>query len=97
MEVIYLITENSLEEHSDKISDEDKATIETAITELKEALKGTDVEIIKAKTQSLSEASMKLGEAIYKSQQEEATSEESKSEEKKEDIIDAEFEEVDKA
>ena len=40
---------------------------------------------------------MKLGEAIYKSQQEETTSEESKSEDKKEDIIDAEFEEVDKA
>ncbi len=89
-------TEKSLEEHSDKISDEDKTAIETAINDLKEALKGTDVEVIKEKTQSLSEASMKLGEAIYKSQQEETKAEDSKSEDKTEDIVDAEFEEVDK-
>jgi molecular chaperone DnaK len=64
---------------------------------LKEALKGNDVEAIKSKTGSLTEASMKLGEAIYKTQQEQKPEEQQPEENadgKKEDVVDADFEEV---
>ena len=89
-------TEKSLEEHGDKVTAEDKEAIQTALRSLQTALKDeTDVEVIKQKTQDLSQASMKLGEAIYKSQQE--AKEEPATEDKKEDdVVDAEFEEVDK-
>jgi len=83
----------TVEEHGDKVSAEEKTKIETGITDLEEALKGDDVEDIKNKTKSLTEASMKLGEAVYKDMQQQ---EEPKKEEKKDDnIVDAEFEEVD--
>ncbi len=88
-------TEKSLEEHGDKVTAEDKEAIQTALRSLQDALKeGTDVEAIKQKTQDLSQASMKLGEAIYKSQQE--ANEETTTEGKKDDVVDADFEEVDK-
>ena len=90
-------TEKSLKEHGDKVSVEDKTKIETSLADLKEALKGTDVEAIKSKTGALTEASMKLGEAIYKTQQEQAKPEETKestSGGEKENVVDADFEEV---
>jgi len=62
-------TEKNLKEHGSKISDADKKAIETAISDLRNSLKGTDTEEIKKKTQSLIQTSMKLGEAVYKSQQ----------------------------
>ncbi len=62
-------TEKNLKEHGSKISDTDKKAIETAVSDLRNALKGTDTEEVKKKTQSLIQASMKLGEAVYKSQQ----------------------------
>ena len=85
----------TVEEHGDKVSAEEKTKIETGITELEEALKGEDVEDIKNKTKTLTEASMKLGEAVYKDMQQQQ--EEPKKEEKKKDdnVVDAEFEEVD--
>jgi molecular chaperone DnaK len=90
-------TEKSLEEHGDKVTAEDKEAIQTALRSLQDALKeGTDVETIKRKTQDLSQAAMKLGEAIYKSQQEETKEEQPATDDKKDDIVDAEFEEVDK-
>ena len=58
-------TEKNLKEHGSKISEAEKA-IETAISDLRNALKGTDTEEVKKKTQSLIQASMKLGEAVYK-------------------------------
>ena len=58
-----------MKEHGDKITADEKKNIESGISDLKEALKGTDVEEIKKKTQSLIQVSMKLGEAVYKSQQ----------------------------
>merc|ERR1739848_876392 len=61
--------EKQLKEHGSKVSDTDKEAIETASANLRNAIKGTDVEDIKKKTQDLVQASMKLGEAIYKSQQ----------------------------
>merc|ERR1712159_684165 len=62
-------TEKSLKEHGDKVSAEEKKAIENGIADLKKSLEGTDVEDIKKKTQSLIQVSMKLGEAVYKSQQ----------------------------
>ena len=89
-------TEKSLEEHGDKVTAEDKEAIQDALSSLQTALKdGTNAEDIKNKTQNLSQASMKLGEAIYKSSQQEAEAEPA-TEEKKDDVVDAEFEEVDK-
>ncbi len=91
-------TEKSLKEHGDKVSAEDKAKIETSIADLKESLKDGSAETIKEKTKALAEASMKLGEAVYKSQQAEAKPEEQQeqtSDDKKEDVVDAEYEEVD--
>ncbi len=90
-------TEKSLKEHGDKVSAEDKAKIEASLTGLKDALKGTDVETIKSKTKDLTEASMKLGEAVYKSQQQEQKEEpKPTNEQSKDDVVDAEFEEVNK-
>ena len=62
-------TEKNLKEHGSKISDADKKAIEDGSVALKESLKGEDTEDIKKKTETLVQASMKLGEAIYKSQQ----------------------------
>ena len=62
-------TEKSLAEYGDKVSAADKSAIETAIADLKTALEGEDVEAIKAKTSALAQASMKLGEAMYKASQ----------------------------
>jgi molecular chaperone DnaK len=91
-------TEQSLKEHGDKISAEDKKTIEIDVQSLKDAIKADNVEDIKTKTQTLMQSSMKMGEAIYKAQQatQEAGSqgENKSSDGKKEDVVDAEFEEV---
>ena len=91
-------TEKNLKEHGSKVSEADKKAIETASANLRNALKGTDVEDIKKKTQELVQASMKLGEAIYKSQQsaKPADASKGKKEEGKKDdnVVDADFEEV---
>jgi len=90
-------TEKSLKEHGDKISAEEKKAIENGIADLKKSLEGTDSEDIKKKTQSLIQVSMKLGEAVYKSQQKPGTkskeSKDAKSEDK-ENVVDADFEDV---
>ena len=91
-------TEKNLKEHGSKVSDVDKKTIEDASANLRNALKGTDVDEIKKKTQDLVQASMKLGEAIYKSQQnakpEDATKDAKKEDTKDDNVVDADFEEV---
>lgn len=93
-------TEKNLKEHGSKVSDADKKAIETASANLRNALKGTDIEDIKKKTQDLVQASMKLGEAIYKSQQSAKPNDapkdaKDKQEGKKDDnVVDADFEEV---
>ena len=88
-------TEQSLKEHGSKISETDKKAIEKDMEDLKEAIKSDKTEDIKTKTQQLMTSSMKLGEAIYKAQQEkpEDSKGDAKSEDKK-DVVDAEFEEV---
>ena len=93
-------TEKNLKEHGAKVSEADKKTIETSAANLRNALKGTDVEEIQKKTQDLVQSSMKLGEAVYKSQQNakpDATAKDNgkKDEGKKDDnVVDADFEEV---
>ena len=92
-------TEKNLKEHGSKISDAEKKAIEDGSSALKESLKGEDTDDIKKKTEALVQASMKLGEAIYKSQQ--STKPDSKKDDgddekgKKDDnVVDADFEEV---
>ena len=93
-------TEKNLKEHGAKASEADKKAIETSAANLRNALKGTDVEEIKKKTQDLVQSSMKLGEAIYKSQQSAKPDSTAKSNDKKEEgkkddnVVDADFEEV---
>ncbi len=58
-------TEKALAEHGAKIAETERRAIEDAVSDLKEALKGDDAEAIKAKTNTLAQASMKLGEAMY--------------------------------
>ena len=85
----------TVEEHGDKVSAEEKTKIETGITDLEEALKGEDVEDIKNKTKALTEASMKLGEAVYKDMQQQQQEEPKKEEKKKDDnVVDADYEDV---
>jgi molecular chaperone DnaK len=99
--------EKNLTEFGDKISDDDKQAIETGITELKEALEGEDLETIATKTEALTQASMKLGEAMYKASQEEAEAQgdagdastageggDKSSNDDGSTVVDAEFEEV---
>ena len=62
-------TEKALAEHGDKVGAAEKGAIETAMTELKSALEGEDASSIQAKTQNLTQAAMKLGEAMYKASQ----------------------------
>ena len=61
-------TEKAVSEHGSKISDAERTAIENAIASLKAAIKAEEVEDIKAKTNALAQASMKLGEAMYKAQ-----------------------------
>ena len=93
-------TEKSLKEHGSKISEAEKKAIEAASANLRNALKGTDTEDVKKKTQELVQASMKLGEAVYKSQQgtnpqnTKDTNKKTQNENKNDNVVDADFEEV---
>jgi molecular chaperone DnaK len=92
-------TDKALSEHGDKISAEERASIENAMAALKEALKSEDEEDIKAKTQALAQASMKLGEAMYKAQAAQGApggeGAAPGSAPQDENVVDAEFSEVD--
>jgi molecular chaperone DnaK len=86
-------TEKAMTEHGDKVSADEKAAIEAATADLKSALEGEDTSAIQSKTQVLMQASMKLGEAMYKAQTggDAAPGAEGPAEE---GVVDAEFEEV---
>jgi len=94
-------TRKNLKEHGEKVDEATREAIEAAIKELEEAAKGDDKDAIDAKMQALAAAAMKLGEAIYKSGEQQATggggesAAEAGSEEGGEEVVDAEFEEVD--
>ena len=97
-------TEKSLEEHSDKVDPTTVEVIEMAIKNLQEVLDSEDAGKIQARTQDLTESAMKLGEAIYKSQQDEAAAAAPEMDEEPddtpsgvdEDIVDADFEDLGK-
>src|ERR1700678_3770772 len=90
-------TEKAMSEHGDKVDASQKQAIETAIANLKEAVKSDDNEDIKAKTNTLAQASMKLGEAMYKAQAAEGAPGEGPdgSGKPQDNVVDADFEEVD--
>jgi molecular chaperone DnaK len=95
-------TEKQLEEHGSKIDAGLKGEIETAIAEAKTAIDGGDIEAMKAKSQALTELAMKLGQQIYQQEQASAGSAENPtdgaaagSEGGDEEVVDAEFSEVD--
>jgi molecular chaperone DnaK len=92
-------TERALAEHGSKVGEGERRAIENGIADLKEALKGDDPDAIKAKTDALMQASMKLGEAMYKAQQAAGGAapggEPGGAGAQKEDVVDAEFTEVD--
>jgi molecular chaperone DnaK len=86
-------TQKSLEEFGSKVAQSDKSAIEAAVSALKTALEGEDSEAIKARTNELAQASMKIGEAMYKAQGEGPGADGTQAE-PKDDVIDADFKEV---
>ncbi|OYQ35222.1 molecular chaperone DnaK [Niveispirillum lacus] len=95
-------TERTLKENEDKIAAADKSAVEAAIADLKTAMNGDDPAAIKAKTDALAQASMKIGEALYKAGQEGGAAPGGPSASTSDDdnaggekVVDADFEEVD--
>jgi molecular chaperone DnaK len=92
-------TEKALAEHGDKVGEAERTAIQTALDDLKGVVDGGDSEVIAAKTQTLIQASMKLGEAMYNAQQNTGEGPASDADAAHaaggEDVVDAEFEEVD--
>ena len=88
-------TEKSLAENSDKINEDDKKSIEDAINQLKASLEGDDSAKIASDLEALTQEAMKLGEAIYKAQEDTQNNETENPEPEDSTIVDADFEEVD--
>jgi len=87
--------EKSLKDLGDKVSAADKSTVESAIAAVKASLDSEDVEAVKARTNELQQAAMKLGEALYQAGQAEGAQAASGSGGAQDDVVDADFEEVD--
>jgi molecular chaperone DnaK len=102
-EALVHTTEKTLAEHGSKVGEAERRAIENGLADLKEALKGTDADAIAAKTNTLAQASMKLGEAMYKQSAEgqqpdggpDGGGDTSADAKKDDDVVDAEFTEVD--
>ncbi|MBL6954023.1 MAG: molecular chaperone DnaK [Alphaproteobacteria bacterium] len=92
-------TEKSLVDLGDQVPEEEKTGIEAAVADLRTALEGSDLEAIKANSETLMQASMKLGEMAYKAQQEAEGGDPEASDDAAaaggDDVVDADFEEVD--
>ena len=93
-------TEKSVAEHGSKLGESDKGAITAAIEALRAALGGEDAEAIRSRTNELMQASMKLGEAMYQASQGEAApgaaaNEPGHAGSKADDVVDADFQEVD--
>ncbi len=92
-------TEKAMGEHGDKVSPDEKTAIDAALASLKDAVTGEDSEGIKEKTNTLAQASMKLGEAMYKAQQAEGAAGDAAADgagnKPDDNVVDADFEEVD--
>jgi len=92
-------TSKSMAEYGDRVPAADKSAIEAAIADLKAVMDSSDAEVITAKTNALAQASMKLGEAMYKSQQSTAEADAQRdagggAAGDSDDVVDADFEEV---
>ena len=90
--------EQSLSEHGDKVSDDDNSEIESAIADLKSAVEAGSADDIKAKSEALATATMKMGQAIYEASQAEAAEADARADaarDEDEDVVDADFEEID--
>jgi len=95
--------EKNLKEYGEKINADDKSKIESDLKDLKEAVEKNDLDAMKQKTQDLTQSSMKMGEAMYKDQQaaggapgaEQPQSDPKQEASKEDDVIDADYEEVD--
>ncbi len=88
-------SEKSLKDYGDKVSEADRTAISDAIAVLKTAAEGDDPADIEAKTQTLAEVSMKLGQAMYEASQKEAAEADAKADAAKDgDVVDADFEEI---
>ena len=101
-EALVHMTEKTLAEHGSKVGETERRAIENAMADLKEALKGSDAEAISAKANTLQQAAMKLGEAMYKQAAEQQPGGGDANDaggatdgKKEEDVVDAEFTEVD--
>ncbi|ABC63303.1 molecular chaperone DnaK [Erythrobacter litoralis] len=93
-------TQKQLDEHGDKIDADTKSSVEAALAEAKTALEGDDIDAINAKAQALTEVAMKMGQQIYEQEQANAASEggdagDASGDAKEEEVVDAEFSEVD--
>jgi molecular chaperone DnaK len=88
-------TDRQLQEHGDKIDAATKSEIETALTEAKSAVESGDSAAMTEKAQALAQAAMKLGQAIYEQEQAAAASPSPDGPPKDDDVVDAEFSEVD--
>jgi molecular chaperone DnaK len=91
-------SEKSLNDLGDKVSAADKSTIEAAIAAVRSAQEGEDVEAIKARTNDLLQAAMKLGEAMYQAGQQPGGGDggtDGSQGGQRDDVVDADFEEVD--
>ena len=97
-EALIHATEKSIAENEDKIDGADKDAAEAAMGELKTALEGDDMDAINEKAQALSQAAMKIGEAVYQAQQAEAAANDAAHDGAAQgddgNVVDAEFEEV---
>jgi molecular chaperone DnaK len=97
-EALIHATEKSIAENEDKIDATDKEAARAAMGELKTALEGEDMDAINEKAQALSQAAMKIGEAVYQAQQAEAAANDATADGARDDndpnVVDAEFEEV---
>ncbi|MEA3533331.1 molecular chaperone DnaK [Rhizobium sp. CC-YZS058] len=89
-------SEKSLKDYGDKVTEADRNAISDAIAALKTAVEASepDAEDIKAKTQTLLEASMKLGQAMYESQQTEAANADAAADAARDNVVDADYEDV---
>ncbi len=92
-EALVHTTEKSLADFGTKVAESDKSAVESAIAALKSALEGDDVDTIKSRTDELAQASMKLGEAMYKAQAAEGAADAGQAQ-ATDDVIDADFKEV---
>jgi molecular chaperone DnaK len=89
-------SEKSLKDYGDKVSEADRTAISDAIAALKTAAEGDDAEAIQAKSQTLAEVSMKLGQAMYEAAQKAEAEGDARADAAKDgDVVDADFEELD--